>query len=125
MSEIVKTIITSLRELLSSAVKIIPGLITALIIILLTRYAAQFVRNMMTKVGDRALRSKDGKIYDNIRFDARNLLPIDRPLVAYINYIEQLEPSEWSTWLPAFDSALTAQPKVNLLWGGVPERSEG
>ena len=57
MSEIVKTIIISLRELLSSAVKIIPGLITALIIILLTRYAAQFVRNMMTKVGDRALRS--------------------------------------------------------------------
>ena len=57
MSEIVKTIIISLRELLSSAVKIIPGLITALIIILLTRYAAQFVRNMMTRVGDRALRS--------------------------------------------------------------------
>ena len=57
MSEIVKTIIISLRELISSAVKIIPGLITALIIILLTRYAAQFVRNMMTRVGDRALRS--------------------------------------------------------------------
>ena len=57
MSEIVKTIIISLRELISSAVKIIPGLITALIIILLTCYAAQFVRNMMTKVGDRALRS--------------------------------------------------------------------
>ena len=57
MSEIVQTIITSLRELLSSAVKIIPGLITALIVILLTSYAAQFARNMMTRVGDRALRS--------------------------------------------------------------------
>ena len=57
MSEIVQTVITSLRELLSSAVKIIPGLITALIVILLTSYAAQFARNMMTRVGDRALRS--------------------------------------------------------------------
>ena len=57
MGEIVKTIIISLQELIGSAVKIVPGLITALIIILLTRYAAQFVRNIMTRVGDRALRS--------------------------------------------------------------------
>ena len=58
MSTILDTVFNSLRELLSSAVKIIPALITALIIILLTRYAAGFAVGLADKVGERTLKSK-------------------------------------------------------------------
>ena len=58
MSQILDTVINSLRELLSSAVKIIPALITGIIIILLTRYAAQFAVQLADKVGLRTLKSK-------------------------------------------------------------------
>ena len=58
MSQILDTVVNSLRELLSSAVKIIPALITGLIIILLTRYAAQFAVQLADKVGLRTLKSK-------------------------------------------------------------------
>jgi phenylpropionate dioxygenase-like ring-hydroxylating dioxygenase large terminal subunit len=42
------------------------------------------------------LRGEDGQIYDNIRFEPKALLPIDAPLVHYMNYVNQLEPSVWS-----------------------------
>ncbi|MBD2207498.1 aromatic ring-hydroxylating dioxygenase subunit alpha [Calothrix sp. FACHB-1219] len=42
------------------------------------------------------LRDEDGKIYDNIRFQPKLLLSIDRPLAQYIEYVNQLEPSRWS-----------------------------
>ena len=42
------------------------------------------------------LRDDDNKIYDNIRFNTKNLLPIDETLIKYINYVEGLEPSAWS-----------------------------
>lgn len=42
------------------------------------------------------LRDEDGKIYDNIRFHPQLLLSIDRPLVEYMEYVNQLEPSQWS-----------------------------
>jgi phenylpropionate dioxygenase-like ring-hydroxylating dioxygenase large terminal subunit len=42
------------------------------------------------------LRGEDGQIYDNIRFAPNALLPIDAPLVHYMNYVNQLEPSVWS-----------------------------
>lgn len=58
MSQILDTVINSLRDLLSSAVKIIPALITGLIIILLTRYAAQFAVQLADKVGLKTLKSK-------------------------------------------------------------------
>ena len=58
MSQILDTVFNSLRDLLSSAVKIIPALITGLIIILLTRYAAQFAVQLADKVGLRTLKSK-------------------------------------------------------------------
>ena len=58
MSQILDTVYNSLRDLLSSAVKIIPALITGLIIILLTRYAAQFAVRLADKVGLRTLKSK-------------------------------------------------------------------
>lgn len=58
MSQILDTVFNSLRELLSSAVKIIPALITAVIIILLTRYAAGFAVGLADKVGMRTVKSK-------------------------------------------------------------------
>jgi hypothetical protein len=42
------------------------------------------------------LRGEDGQIYDNIRFAPNALLPIDAPLVHYMNYVNQLSPSCWS-----------------------------
>lgn len=42
------------------------------------------------------LRDEDGKIYDNIRFNPQVILTIDQPLVQYIQYVNQLEPSQWS-----------------------------
>jgi small-conductance mechanosensitive channel len=58
MNQIIDTIVRSLKELLASAVKIFPAIIIALIIIMLTRYAAQFTRNLADKIGKRALDSK-------------------------------------------------------------------
>jgi len=58
MSQILDTIFNSLRDLLSSAIKIFPAIVTALIIIMLTRYAAQFAKQVAEKVGHRTLKSK-------------------------------------------------------------------
>jgi len=49
-----------------------------------------------TQVFYHMLRGEDGKIYDNISFNPNVLLPIDAPLVKYINYVNNLEPSIWS-----------------------------
>lgn len=51
---------------------------------------------LVTRLCYYALRGEDGKIYDNIQFEPKNLLPIDQPLVAYMNYVNQLERSHWS-----------------------------
>ena len=56
--DIIKTIQESLLSLVSSGVKLIPALLTALIIILLTRYLAQFSQRLMGKVGRRTVRSQ-------------------------------------------------------------------
>lgn len=58
MNKILDTVFNSLRELLSSAIKIIPALITGLIIILLTRYAAGFAVGLADRIGARTLKSK-------------------------------------------------------------------
>lgn len=58
MSQILDTIFNSLRDLLGSAVKIFPAIITALIIVMLTRYAAKFAKNVAERVGQRTLKSK-------------------------------------------------------------------
>ena len=58
MNQILDTVISSLRELLSSAVKLFPAIITALIIIMLTRYAAQFAKKIADDIGQRTLKSK-------------------------------------------------------------------
>ena len=58
MSQIIDTVVNSLQELLVSTIKIIPAIITALVIIMLTRYAAQFTRGIAEKVGKKTLQSK-------------------------------------------------------------------
>lgn len=58
MSQILDTVINSLRDILGSAVKVIPALITAIIIVFLTRYAAQFAVKMADTIGNRTLESK-------------------------------------------------------------------
>ena len=58
MSQILDTIVNSLKDLLGSAVKIFPAIITALIIIMLTRYAAQFARKIASRIGIKAFDSK-------------------------------------------------------------------
>lgn len=49
-----------------------------------------------TKLAYDFLKGEDGKIYDNIRFHPNAILPIDAPIVKYMEYANQLEPSMWS-----------------------------
>ena len=58
MNKIVDTVVSSLRDLLGSAIKIFPAIITALIIIMLTRYAAQFANKIAGEIGKKAFDSK-------------------------------------------------------------------
>ncbi|MBE9029685.1 aromatic ring-hydroxylating dioxygenase subunit alpha [filamentous cyanobacterium LEGE 11480] len=60
------------------------GWLTAQFLLVLTRLAYYF------------LRDEDGQVYDNIRFAPNALLAIDAPLVRYMQYVNQLEPSCWS-----------------------------
>nr|WP_316964351.1 mechanosensitive ion channel domain-containing protein [Acaryochloris sp. CCMEE 5410] len=57
MSDILKTIESSLNELLASAVKIFPALLTAVIVLFLTRYMAQLAQRIAGKAGKTAFRS--------------------------------------------------------------------
>lgn len=50
----------------------------------------------MTKRAFFALQSEDGQVYENMRFYPANLLPMDRPIAAYIQYVNRLELSDWS-----------------------------
>ena len=58
MNTIIDTIVRSLKDLLGSAVKVFPAIITALILLFLTRYAAEFVRKVADRIGTRTLESK-------------------------------------------------------------------
>ncbi|MEM7593174.1 MAG: mechanosensitive ion channel family protein [Cyanobacteria bacterium P01_A01_bin.83] len=58
MNTIINTVIESIKDLIGSTVKVFPALITALIIICLTRYAAHFARKIATKIGRKTLKSK-------------------------------------------------------------------
>jgi small-conductance mechanosensitive channel len=57
VSRLVETVISSLQELLSEAIKALPGLLAGIIILCLTRYAAQFVKKIADRAGKKALRS--------------------------------------------------------------------
>ena len=43
-----------------------------------------------------SLRDEDGAIYDHIRFNTRQLLKMDQPLLQFIQYVNRLKPSVWS-----------------------------
>ena len=43
------------------------------------------------------LRDEDGKVYDNIRFQPNALLKIDHGVARFIQYVNQLRLSQWST----------------------------
>lgn len=58
MNQVIDTAINSLKELLGSSIKILPGIITALVIIMLTRYAAQFTTKIASEIGKKTLESK-------------------------------------------------------------------
>ena len=51
----------------------------------------------LTKTFFYMLRGEDGEVYDNIRFKTESLLKIDLPVARYVGYINQLEPSIWSS----------------------------
>ncbi len=52
---------------------------------------------LATRVAYRVLEEEDERIYDHIRFTARNLLALDAPVARYIRYVEALVPSAWSS----------------------------
>ena len=58
MNQLFETVLRSLQELVASGIKIIPGLLIALVIICLTRYAAQFLRDVAANVGTRTIQSQ-------------------------------------------------------------------
>jgi len=52
---------------------------------------------IMTKIAFHALQGEDGQVYENIRFNTHNLLKMDAPIGKYIQYINKLKPSKWSS----------------------------
>lgn len=50
----------------------------------------------ITKMAFFSLQGEDGEVYENIRFNTSNLLPIDAPVAKYIQHINSLTPSIWS-----------------------------
>ncbi len=62
MSDILKTVESSLKELLASAVKIFPAVLTAVIVLFLTRYIAQFSQRLAGKAGKSTFHSSSIQI---------------------------------------------------------------
>lgn len=54
---LINTIIKSVNELVGSGIKFLPALLTALIILALTRYAVQFARNVVTRLTASTIKS--------------------------------------------------------------------
>lgn len=62
MSKLLDTILNSLRDIVSSGIKILPGLLVGLIIVILTRYMAQSLEKLATQVGRRTVRNPSLKL---------------------------------------------------------------
>lgn len=58
MNKILNTVISSLRELLGSSIKILPAILAALVIIMLTRYVAQFLRSLSEQLAKKTFKSR-------------------------------------------------------------------
>jgi phenylpropionate dioxygenase-like ring-hydroxylating dioxygenase large terminal subunit len=63
----------------------------------LTGRMASYARLFLTAMGFRWLRDEDGQVYDNIRFQTGNMLRIDQGVMRFIQYVNQLRLSAWST----------------------------
>ncbi len=57
MSEIINTIVKVLLELLGEAIKALPGLLSALMVLFLTRYIVQIILKIAEETGKRAIKS--------------------------------------------------------------------
>ena len=62
MTELLQTIFQSLQEILSTGIKNLPGLLSGIIILFLTRYFAQVGQKVASKAGEKALRSQSLQI---------------------------------------------------------------
>ncbi|MGB7442783.1 MAG: mechanosensitive ion channel family protein [Coleofasciculaceae cyanobacterium] len=62
MKSFIEEIKSSLLDLTGSAVEVLPALLAGLVIILLTRYGAQFFEGLAGKVGERTIRSQSLRI---------------------------------------------------------------
>ncbi|MGF1491240.1 MAG: mechanosensitive ion channel family protein [Microcoleaceae cyanobacterium] len=58
MNQLVETVLKSLRELVGGGVKVIPALITAIIILFITRYIAKFVQGFVKRVSKGTIKSR-------------------------------------------------------------------
>jgi small conductance mechanosensitive channel len=63
MNSIINTVVKSLEDLLGSAIKALPAIATALIIIMLTRYAAQYAKEIAEKISKKALQKKSKSLH--------------------------------------------------------------
>lgn len=62
MSGIIETIIKSLNDLLGEIVKSLPNLLTAVIVVFLTKYAVQAAQKLAVKAGEQAIKSASLRI---------------------------------------------------------------
>lgn len=62
MNKLVNTVLSSLQDILASSIKALPGLLIALTVIMLTRYIAEVLEALASKLGKRTLRSQSLKI---------------------------------------------------------------
>lgn len=58
MSALIEKIQSSLLDLIGASVEVLPGIIAGLIVLLLTRYGANFIEQLTQKVGRRTIRSQ-------------------------------------------------------------------
>ncbi|MGB0561364.1 MAG: mechanosensitive ion channel family protein [Spirulinaceae cyanobacterium] len=58
LDQLLETVITSLQEIVGSGVKLVPALLSALIILGITGYAAQLARNLAQKLSQQATQSR-------------------------------------------------------------------
>ncbi|RMF22519.1 MAG: mechanosensitive ion channel family protein [Cyanobacteria bacterium J083] len=62
MQGFLNTIVTSIQELIASGIKLLPALLSGLVIIFLTRYAAQFTQQLVDKIVKTAITSRSLQI---------------------------------------------------------------
>lgn len=62
MNQILQTVFNSFQELISGAIQAIPGLVSAIILLILTHFVARFVIQVADKIGAQTLKSRSLQI---------------------------------------------------------------